>query len=260
MCECKIRYSKDTLDELRNIYESAKKDDAAIILYNQEIDNKVQDILHYIELRTFNVPEGYFAVKELKTLLRKKRDNLDKKKEIAELINFFEGKCSFNETHEIVDSIRDCNKQATVNIIKKVNLVSREDCIVKYEHLLGGIDVSDSFAIVLAEMIKQYNDRRCELKIAMSTIEKNMNLILSKIEFSDFGLIEGFRFAQSIKELRTERRKIKDEFDRYKYLDAVLLNNSKILSTIEKVEKQEELKQTRKYSPRVLKSYGVMTS
>lgn len=260
MCNHKIKYSENTLIELQNIYKSIKEDDLAISACNQEIDNKVQDILHYIELKVFNVPEGYFAVKELKDLLKDKRENLDKKKEILEMMNFFNGKVNFNGMECSVTNVRACNNQMSNNIKKKASELKKEELIVNYGHLLEGSLNSDSYAIALAEMIKQYNVRRCELKMAMSVIEKNMNSLLAKIEFSSFGLIEGFNYAKLIKELRIERRKIKDEFDRYKYLDAVLLNNPKITSTVEKVEKQEELKQTRAYNPRVLKSYGVMRS
>lgn len=255
-----ISYNSDTLSELKSMYKNLRNDEKKIVLLNQEIDNKIQDILHYVELKKFRVSDGYRAIKNLKDLLCEKRKNIDSRKEIIELLNFFEGKYNFTTANKNVVDIRDCNKQATIKILTKSNETTTESCLITHDHLFSDNVKSESFAIILAEMINQYNDRRTELKTAMSAVEKNMNLLLTKIEFGKFGLIEGYKFAKIVKEIRIERRRIKDEFDRFKYLDAVLLNNEKINPSVEKVKKQEELKQTRRYSPRVFKEYGIMTS
>lgn len=260
MEEKELFYSKEIMGDLKNIYNKLKKDNDKIDSLNQNIDNEIQDILHYIELKSFNVPEGYFAIKDLKRLLIARRRNVNSKKEIKEILDFFNGKTNIVTLDRVVSDIRYINESATVKIVKKLKTIDKKDCLTSYESLLSGDKNSESFAILLSEMIKKYEEQRDSLKVAMSSVEKNMNLLLSKIEFSNFALIEGYEYAKMLKLLRIERRNIKDEFDRFKYLDAILLNNNKIKPSIEKVEKQEELKQKRVYTPRVLKSYGVMTS
>lgn len=253
-------YNKKIMEDLKYTYKKLKSDSERIDNLNLNIDNEIQDILHYIELKSFNVPEGYFAIKDLKRLLIAKRKNINSKKEIKEILDFFNGQTNIIALDRTVSDIRYINESATVKIVKKLKTVNKEDCLTSYESLLSGDRNSESFAILLSEMIKKYEEQRDSLKAAMSSVEKNMNLLLSKIEFSDFALIEGYEYAKMLKLLRIERRNIKDEFDRFKYLDAILLHNDKVKSSLEKVEKQEELKQKRVYTPRVLKSYGVMTS
>lgn len=260
MEEKELFYSKKIIEDLKYTYKKLKSDCKKIDNLNLNIDNEIQDILHYIELKSFNVPEGYFAIKDLKRLLAEKRKNADSKKEIKEMLDFFEGKTDIVSLDKSVSDVRYINESATIKIIKKVKIIDKKDCVLSYENLLSGDKSSESFAILLSDMIKRYEEQRDSLKEAMSSIEKNMNLLLSKIEFSNFALIEGYEYAKMLKLLRTERRNVKDEFDRFKYLDAILLNNDKIKTSLEKVEKQEEFKQKRVYTPRVLKSYGVMTS
>lgn len=258
MGENELFYNKKIMEELKDTYIKLKSDSEKIDKLNIDIDNEIQDILHYIELKSFNVPEGYFAAKDLKRLLMTKRRNINDKKELKEVLDFFNGKTNITTLDRVVSDIRYVNESATVKIVKKLKTIDKKDCLTSYESLLSGCKNAESFAILLSEMMKNYEEQRENLKVAMSSVEKNMNLLLSKIEFSNFGLIEGYEYAKMLKSLRIERRNIKDEFDRFKYLDAILLHNEKIKSSVAKVEKQEVNKQKRVYTPRVLKSYGVM--
>ena len=255
-----IYYNESIMNDLKNIYEKIKIDKDRIDSINIEIDNKIQDILHYIELKVFNVPEGYFAIKDIKNLLSEKRKNIEAKKEILSLIDFFQGKSNFEETYDAIDGFSFFNKCAKSKIIKKVKRTTEEDISLYIDDLLLESKSSESFAIALAEMLKEYDNRRELLRQSMSSVEKKINLLLNKIEFSSFGLIEGYRIAKQLKDLRVKRRKIKDEFDRFTCLDNVLLNNTNIETSVKSLEQEESNKLNRKYTPRVFKNYGVMTS
>ena len=255
-----IYYNESVMDILKNVYENIKMDKDKINLINTEIDNKIQDILHYIELKVFNVPEGYFAIKDIKALLKEKRKNIEAKKDILSLIDFFQGKNSFEETSEAIDGFVFVKNCARSEIVKKIKATAEEEFNLYIDDLLLESTSIQSFAIALAEMLKEYDSRRELLRQRMSSIEKKINLLLNKIEFSNFGLIEGYKIAKQLKDLRIKRRKIKDEFDRFILLDNLLLNNSKIETSVKLIEEQETNKSNRKYTPRVFKNYGIMTS
>ena len=253
-----IPYRENILIELENIYLNIQKDIGDIEKNNEEISDKIQDILHYLEIKKFNVPEGYFSVLELKQLLCDKRNNYETEKKNREILKLFEGCSNFKNTKSTVKGMIGSYNKINKGIEKKVTSIDTKYFEDNYKEIISDNLQSDSFATKLAEMLKDYKDRRDELKVAMSAIEKKLNLLLEKIEFSSFGLVDGYYFAKAIQQLRIERRNVKDEFNRFICLDLLLLNNDKVQNSVKKLEKTEVKKQTRRYKPRVLKSYGVM--
>lgn len=112
----------------------------------------------------------------------------------------------------------------------------------------------------LREKSRQTVKKLRELK---TTCEQAIIDIEHKIEFEDFGVSEGYKYAMIIKELRNKRRFIKNTLDKYDSVSSTLdtldksLGKNFIKSQIKTINKVSKIQSSRQYTPRVLKKLAI---
>lgn len=111
-------------------------------------------------------------------------------------------------------------------------------------------ELSDKLLSMFSE-VKQTHD---EFVKELSTQDKMTSDILHRIELGTFNACEGYKLCKKIKEVRQERRVIKDELEPLKKLHGTILTiKSKVQKSNKNIVKMEQNMQNRSYTPRVLK-------
>lgn len=120
------------------------------------------------------------------------------------------------------------------------------------------------------ELLSKLEDLRIQsrqtvkkLRELKTTCEQAIIDIEHKIEFEDFTVSEGYKYAMIIKNLRIKRRFIKNTLDKYDSVSLTLdtldksLGKNFIKSQIKTIKKVSKIQSCRQYTPRVLKKLEI---
>ena len=108
----------------------------------------------------------------------------------------------------------------------------------------------------VAEVFKDIETDYDKIKKQLSEVDLRISDVLHFIEDGGFNAYQGFIFAKKLQELRQDRRKVKDELDRYRTLMTNVVYKNK--GTLAEVQAAVMQKKERKYHPRRLTKEGVL--
>lgn len=95
-------------------------------------------------------------------------------------------------------------------------------------------------SVQLLELFNLVNERYETLRKKMSMIDLQLQDLEHEIEFSEpFSVVKGYNYAKSMKNIRQQRRIIKDEFEVVQSLKNILDNNNLLFKKIDKWLKQQ---------------------